>query len=78
MGLWEYSGAVDIRGWAYLVFITIADGLSNRLKDIVSTITSGFHGILTVTQRNYSNFYGSTVVPVDIRRRVSGSTGMGF
>ena len=49
MGLWEYSGAVDIRGWAYLVFITIADGLSNRLKDIVSTITSGFHGILTVT-----------------------------
>ena len=48
---------MDIRGWAYgrrnilneklkvvdgAVFITIADGLI-RLKDLVSTITSGFH-----------------------------------
>ena len=52
MGLWKYSGTVDIRGWAYgrmkqlheklkvvdgAVFITIADGLI-RLKDLVSTI----------------------------------------
>ena len=57
MGLWKYSGTVDIRGWAYgrrnilneklkvvdgAVFITIADGLI-RLMDLVSTITSGFH-----------------------------------
>jgi len=49
VGLWKYSGAVDTRGWwAYgtrkknSVFIIIAGGLS-RLKDIIATITSGFH-----------------------------------